>query len=222
MKPGRFYLCQDRLEKSPLSAVRPLSGLVGAFGGGGHRGGKASVELAGDVALQAAPDLASGLALGSAAGNGGPCGGAAAHAGVGDGVNGAVELAVSASVQPVAHGAPAGGFQRAGAREGRECGVVAAPPDVGERRDGLSGADRANTGAVKQPGSEVVDDGLHLGSVGLEGTSGFPQRQSEPADLALAHSLFSAGVTGLTASSKCAQGGVGQLATRDTAVGVIS
>jgi len=80
---------------------------------------------------------------------------------------------------------------------------------MGERRDGLGGADRADTGATEQPGGEVVDDGLQLGPVGLEGAAGFPQRQSEPADLAVAHGLFSAGITGLSASSQRDQGGVG-------------
>src|SRR3954466_14879487 len=50
-----------------------------------HRGVQGPVELAGDVALEAAPDLLDGLAFGSAAGDAGAGGGAAGSAGGGGG-----------------------------------------------------------------------------------------------------------------------------------------
>src|SRR3954447_3725885 len=74
-----------------------------------HRGGQGSVELAGAVAREAAPDLVVGLGFGSAAGDGGAGGRAAAHPGGGDGVDRAVECAVAALVEPVAHDSAAAG-----------------------------------------------------------------------------------------------------------------
>ena len=52
--------------------------------------GQGPVELAGDVALESAPDLLVGLAFGTVAGDVGPGGWAAAHPGGGDGVDRAV------------------------------------------------------------------------------------------------------------------------------------
>ena len=42
---------------------------IGGGGCGGHGGGEGTVELAGDVPLEAAADLAGGLALGGAPGH---------------------------------------------------------------------------------------------------------------------------------------------------------
>jgi hypothetical protein len=87
-------------------------------GGHGHGGGEGAVELAGDVALEAAPDLLWCLAFGGASGDVGLGGGAAACSGHGDGVDGAVERPVSAAVESVAQGAAAAGLEWAGAGEG--------------------------------------------------------------------------------------------------------
>src|SRR4051794_32273044 len=103
-----------------------------------HRRGQGSVELAGDVALEAAPDLLGGLAFGAAAGDVGAGGRAAAHPGGGDGVDCAVECPVAALAEPVAHGPAAAGRQRAGAGQRGECGLVAAPAGVGVAHDGLA------------------------------------------------------------------------------------
>src|SRR6476661_5325811 len=121
-----------------------------------HGGGQGAVELAGDVALEAAADLAGGLALGGAAGDVGPSPGAVGHAGQGDGVQGAVERAVAAAVEPVAYGAPAAGLEGAGPGQGGERGVVAAAAGVGEADNRLGGANRADAMAVGQPGGQLV------------------------------------------------------------------
>jgi hypothetical protein len=73
--------------------------------------------------------------------------GVVAHSGVGDGVDGLVECSVSASVESVAGGLAAGGFDGAGSGECGEGGVVAAAPGVGEGDDGLGGADRTDSGS---------------------------------------------------------------------------
>jgi hypothetical protein len=80
--------------------------VVGWLLSGRHRGVQGAVELAGDVALEAAPDLLVGRAFGAAPGDVGPGGRAAAHPGGGDGVDRPVERPVTALVEPVAHGGP--------------------------------------------------------------------------------------------------------------------
>jgi hypothetical protein len=72
---------------------------------------RGAVELAGDVALEAAADFAGGFAFGAAAGDVGDGGRVAAHPGGGDHVDRGVECPVAASVEPVAGGLAAGGFQ---------------------------------------------------------------------------------------------------------------
>lgn len=158
-------------------------GLCVGGGVGVHRGGEGAVELAGDVSLDAAPDLAVGFAFSAAAGQVVLGFGVVAHSGVGDDVDGLVECSVPASVESVAGGLAAGGLERAGSGEFGEGGIVAAAPGVGERDDGLGGADRADSGAGGQLRDQVVDDCGQFGAVGLERASGLAQRQSEPADL---------------------------------------
>ena len=94
------YLCRSAL----------LTGELSGWGGGGHRGGEGSVELAGDVALEAASDLAEGLALCGAPREVGTGLWAVAHPAGGDGVDGAVEGSVAAAVEAVADGAAAAGL----------------------------------------------------------------------------------------------------------------
>jgi hypothetical protein len=91
---------------------------IGGTGRGGHGGGEDAVELAGDVALEAAPDLAEGFALRGAPGDVGEGPLTAAHPREGDGVHGAVERPVPAAVESVACRAPAAGLKRTGARQG--------------------------------------------------------------------------------------------------------
>src|SRR3974377_2228172 len=69
-----------------------------------HRPGELPVELAGDVALEAAADLPGGLSLGGAPGDVGAGPGAAAHPDQRDGVDGAVQGPVAAAVEPVPDG----------------------------------------------------------------------------------------------------------------------
>src|SRR5215471_15365306 len=66
-----------------------------------HRLGELPVELAGDVALEAAADIPDGLPLGGAPGDVGTGPGGAAHPDQRDGVDGAVQRSVAAAVEPV-------------------------------------------------------------------------------------------------------------------------
>jgi NAD(P)-dependent dehydrogenase (short-subunit alcohol dehydrogenase family) len=63
-----------------------------------------------------------------------------------------VQCPVAASVESVACGLAAGGLDRAGPGELGERGVVATAAGVGERHDGLGGADWADPVLVGQPG----------------------------------------------------------------------
>src|SRR5579859_962326 len=107
-----------------------------------HRPGELPVELAGDVALEAAADLPGGLSLGGAPGDVGAGPGAAAHPDQRDGVDGAVQRPVSAAVKPVPDGLAAAGRERAGAAQRGVGCFAAAPARVGEAHYGLRGADR--------------------------------------------------------------------------------
>jgi hypothetical protein len=66
---------------------------------------------------------------------------------------------VPTPIEPVAGSLAAGGLDRAGPGELGEGGVAAAASGVGERDDGLGGADRADsgfmTGAVQVPVGQV-------------------------------------------------------------------
>ena len=86
--------------------------------------GEELVDFAGDVAFEAAEDLSAGLALRGAPGGVGLGALVAAEADHGDAPEGVVGLAVAASVQPVAHGAPRGGFDGGGAAERGEGSLV--------------------------------------------------------------------------------------------------
>jgi hypothetical protein len=97
----------------------------------GHGGVECSVELAGDVALEATLDLVWGLALGGTAVDVGAGSGAVARPGEHDHVDGAVECAVAAAVEAVPDGVAAAGRDRVGATERGECGFVAASAGVG-------------------------------------------------------------------------------------------
>jgi hypothetical protein len=123
-------------------------------GVGVHGCGEGAVELAGDVSLEAAPDFAVRFSFGTAAGQVGLGARVVVHTAAGDDVDGLVQCPVSAAVQSVAGGLATGGFQGAGPGEFGEGGIVAATPGVGERHDGLSGADRADSGPrVVSPGN---------------------------------------------------------------------
>ena len=161
-----------------------------------HRPGELSVELAGDVALEAAADFRWGLSLGGAPGDVGAGAGAAAHPDQRDGVDGAVQRPVAAAVEPVPDGLAAAGRERAGAAQRGEGGFAAAAAGVGEADDGLRGADWADAEAAGQAGGDVVDDGQQLGPVVLELAPGLAQRERQAADLGLADGLLAAGISG--------------------------
>jgi len=99
----------------------------------GHRGVEAAVELAGDVALEAAADFRIGLAFCSAPGDVGMGARAGAPASQEDVVEGAVEEPVAAAVEPVSGDAAAAGGDRAGAGECGVGGIVAAAGPGGTR-----------------------------------------------------------------------------------------
>ena len=154
-----------------------------------HRLGELPVELAGDVALEAAADFPRGLSLGGAPGDVGAGAGAAADAGQCDGVDGAVQGAVRAAVEPVPGCLAAAGGDGAGAAEGGERGLVAAAAGVGEADDGRGGADRPDAVAAGEAGGDVVDDGQQLLAVVLELAPGLAERVCQAKDLSLADSL---------------------------------
>ncbi len=202
------------------SAERPARPDRGS--GGCHGRGEEAVQLAGDVALEAAPDLLGGLALGGAAGDVGAGIRAAAHAGVGDRMNRLVQGAVTAAVEPMPGGASAAGLLGADAAEGGEGGLVAAPAGVGERHDDLGGADRADAALVGQPGGQVVDDVLQLGPISFEFAAPVAQRDRQPADLAVAYRLGAGGLPGLAAPGQLVESALGEFAAGQGAVGVVA
>ena len=110
------------------------------------------VDLAGDVALQAADGFPAGLAVGDAPGEVGAGVGIPAQPGEHDGVQGAVGASVTTAVEPATLGLAGGGLDRADAAErGEGCFVVEALGVVAggdEQRRGGVGAD---TVAFEQP-----------------------------------------------------------------------
>lgn len=173
-----------------------VTGALSALGCGVHGGGEGAVELAGDVPLEASADFAGGFAFYGASCEVGAGFGAVAHSAGGDGVDGAVEGPVAATVEPMSDGAAAAGWQRVGAGEGGEGGVVSASAGMGEADDGLGGADRSDAALVGQARSEIVDDGQKLGAVGLERVTGLAQGQRESSKFGVADGLFAAGIAG--------------------------
>ena len=85
------------------------------------------VELAGEVAFEAADNLGGGLAFGAAAGDVGAGGSVPAQPDDGDAVEGGVGLEVAAAVEPVSGGLAGGGGDRAGAADGGEGGFRVQP-----------------------------------------------------------------------------------------------
>src|SRR5215213_8996925 len=83
------------------------------------------VDLAGEVALDAADGLELGVALGGLAGDIGLGLGVNAHAGDGGHVQGPVGLTVAAAVEAVALGLAGGGGQRGDPAQHREAGLAA-------------------------------------------------------------------------------------------------
>src|SRR5689334_20202021 len=79
-----------------------------------------AVEVAGEVALEAAVCFAAGFAFVDASFDVGPCRRVCAFACDEDHVQCAVQFAVAASVEPVADGLPRGGGDRSGAGESCE------------------------------------------------------------------------------------------------------
>ena len=131
-----------------------------------NRRAESPVEVAGEVALDAAADFLVGLALGSAALDVGAGRRVVAHPVDGDDVQGAVELAVAEPVEAVPVGAARRHRDGGGAREHGEGGFAADPPGVGPGQQDLRGAERTDAGlGGDQPGGHVLDD---LADLGLE------------------------------------------------------
>src|SRR5690242_16738822 len=117
-----------------------------------HGSGELPVELAGDVALEAAADFAWGLSFCSASFDVGAGAGAAAGSGQRDGVDGAVQGSVAAAVEPMPHGPAATGRKGAGAGQGRERRLITATARVGEADHGLRRSDGSDPVPVGQTG----------------------------------------------------------------------
>src|SRR6266496_1561519 len=130
------------------------------------------VDLAADVAFEAALDLAFALALAGAAVDVGPGRLVVAHADEDDAVECGVGLAVAAPVEPVAVCLARGGVDRGGAAEHREGGLGAEPFGVvaggDQERAGGVGADaerldeprRGSSGELSQLSVEAGDLGF--------------------------------------------------------------
>jgi hypothetical protein len=157
--------------RSATEASNRLMLLCLSSGRGG--GLEESVEVAGEVALEAADRVAAGLAVVLAALEVGDRGGVVLAAAEQDGVEGAVELAVAAAVESVADGLAGAGRDRGGAGEASEGGLVADPAGVRPGDDQLGGADRADAGLGEQGGCELADElsdrGLELFGLGAGG-----------------------------------------------------
>src|SRR5207244_7389319 len=108
----------------------------------GEVGAEGVVELAGDVALEAADDLGFGQALGGATVGVGARASAVAEPADGDQVECTVGLAVAAAVEPVSARASRGGGERTRAAEAGEGAVVGEPLDV------LAGGDKELAGVL--------------------------------------------------------------------------
>jgi len=105
-----------------------------------------AVEMAGEVALEAAADFPVGFAFGAAALGVGDGGRVAAHLVDGDDVDGAVELAVAEAVEAMAVG-PAGGHRDwRGAREHAEGSLAVDPAGVRPGQQDLRGGQGAEAG----------------------------------------------------------------------------
>lgn len=96
----------------------------------GEVGAEGVVELAGDVAVEAADDLGFGQALGGATVGVGAGASAVAQPTDGDQVECTVGLAITAPVEPVSARASGGGGDRACATEAGEGAIVGEPLDV--------------------------------------------------------------------------------------------
>jgi len=125
-------------------------------------GGSAQVgiDLAGDVALQAADDFLLGLSFGCAAFDVGAGGRVRAHAGEHDPPQGVAGLAVTARVEPAADGLTRRCRDRCGAAQVRPGGLAAQPFQVvsgcDEQQCGGAGADPVEG---EQPGGVGGDEG---------------------------------------------------------------
>ena len=92
---------------------------------------------------------------------------------------------------------------------------------MGERDDGLGGADRADATTLGHAGDDVVDDGLQLDTVGLERAGGPAEGEGEAADLGVPDGLLPAGIARWPASGQAGQAGFGESAAGEGAIGVV-
>src|SRR6266496_4406527 len=132
----------------------------------GEVGTEGVVELAGDVALEAADDLGFAQALGGAAVGVGAGASTVAEPADGDQVERSVGLAVAAAAEPVSARASGGGGDWTGSAETGEGAVVRKPLDVlaggGEQLAGVLGRDaeqarRSRRGRRDQRGELLVE-----------------------------------------------------------------
>src|SRR5712691_7828250 len=127
---GRSYRCQWRLLEIPVGLGAAgdrdrVAGWCWRWEEAGEIGAEGVVELAGDVALEAADDVAFGEAFGGAAGGVGAGSGAVVQPADGDHVQRLVRLAVAATVESVARRASGAGGDRGGGADAREGGFAA-------------------------------------------------------------------------------------------------
>lgn len=117
------------------------------------------VDLAGDVALEAADDLALGGSFGFASSGVGACAWAEAEAADRGEVEGAVGLSLAAAVEPVALRHAGARGERRDAAEHREAGLAAQPLGVVAGGDEqLAGDLDADPDLLEQSGVELTDE----------------------------------------------------------------
>jgi hypothetical protein len=138
---------------------------------GGGRAGECPVEVAREVALDAAADLLAGFAFGAASFGVGQGGRVAAHAADGDDMQGTVELPVAEPVEAVPVGPPGGHRDRCGAGQHGEGLLAADPAGVGPGQQDLRCAERAH---ARLGGDQARGHVLHdRGDLRLDAGRGF-------------------------------------------------
>ena len=148
--------------------------------------------------------------------------GVISHPGAGDGVNRLIQLPVTAAVEAMPAGAPARGFQRAGARQRRERGVVSDPAGVAEADDALRAGHRSDTGTLGKPWGKVGDDPGKLPVVADQLRLSLPHQHGHPPQLLVADLLGAAALAGTATARQAGQQGDGHRFARQGLIAIVT
>lgn len=119
-------------------------------------------------------------------------------------------------------GPAAAGFQRAGAGQGGERGVVSTPSGCEKLTMAWAALTGPMPGRSVRPGASSSNDGQQLPAVGPERAATVAQREGESPDLGVPHGLFAAGLARSSAPGQARQGGVGERAASGLMPGVVA